>query len=192
MTTLVNEKKESATFDVLRVDIDKTDRHIVALLFKRIELARKIEEAKFSGGEPILMEETEQGKLGRLAGLANKKGLSIPFVQSLFYSLFSESCRIQTKQRDQRNGLDFAPAEDEQGRYRRLKQNLLDLTDELLPEYKGTYNLDFFGTVSYLDFENDVMKTEIGTVTSLGNNDLAIDLGCGVGLVSFSMTPHFQ
>jgi len=192
MTTLVNEKKESATLDVLRVDIDKTDRHIVALLLKRIELARKIEEAKFSGGEPILMEETEQGKLGRLAGLANKKGLSIPFVQSLFYSLFSESCRIQTKQRDQRNGLDFAPAEDEQGRYRRLKQNLLDLTDELLPEYKGTYNLDFFGTVSYLDFENDVMKTEIGTVTSLGNNDLAIDLGCGVGLVSFSMTPHFQ
>jgi len=192
MTALVNEKKESVALDVLRVDLDKTDRHIVALLSKRIELARKIEEEKFFGGEPILMEETEQGKLGRLATLASKKGLSIPFVQSLFYSLFSESCRIQTKQRDQRNGVALSSVEDDEKRYQRLKQNLLDLTDQLMHGESGTYNIDSFGTISYLDFEKDVIKNEIGTLESLGNNSLAIDLGCGVGIVSFSMTPHFQ
>jgi|GEM_PF-1050792 len=192
MATVVNEKNGNAVLNELRIDLDKTDRHIVALLSKRIELSRKIEEAKFSNGEPILMEETEQGKLSRLAALAGEKGLSIPFVQSLFYSLFSESCRIQTKQRDQRVGLSPASTENEHDRYRRLKQNLLDLTRQLLPEYKNTYNLDSFGTVSYLDFENDVIKTEISTVTSLGNTGLAVDLGCGVGIVSFKMTPYFE
>lgn len=192
MATLINENKENATLDALRVDIDKTDRHIVALLSKRIELARKIEEAKFSGGKPILIEETEQGKLGTLAGLASKKGLSIPFVQSLFYSLFSESCRIQTKQRDQRSGDALSSVEDDDKRYQRLKQNLLDLTDQLMHKESGTYNIDSFGTISYLDFERDVIKNEIGTLESLGNNNMAIDLGCGVGIVSFSMTPHFQ
>lgn len=193
MATVIDEKSGNDTLNGLRIDLDKTDRHIVALLAKRIELIRKIEEAKFSNGEPILREETEQEKIGGLAVLAGKKGLSIPFVQSLFYSLFSESCRIQAKQRDQRNGLNPVPAdENEDERYRRLKQNLLDLTDQLLPAYKNIYNLDSFGTISYLDFEKDVIKTEVGTMVSLGNNDLAIDLGCGVGLVSFSLTPHFQ
>jgi len=193
MATVIVEKSENATLNGLRIDLDKTDRHIVALLAKRIELIRKVEEAKFSIGEPILREETEQEKLGKIVAQAQKKGLSLPFVQGLFYSLFSESCRVQARQRDQRNGFNPVPAgESEDERYRRLKQNLLDLTDQLLPGYKGSYNMDSFGTISYLDFEKDVIKTEIGTTTSLGNNDMAIDLGCGVGLVSFAMTPHFQ
>ena len=192
MATVAEEKSENTVLNGLRIDLDKTDRHIVALLAKRIELIRKVEEAKFSIGGPILREETEQEKLGKIAAQAQKKGLSLPFAQSLFYSLFSESCRVQAKQRDQRNGFTPIAAEDDDARYRRLKQNLLDLTDELLPEYKGTYNLDSFGTVSYLDFEKNVIKTEVGTMTSLGNAGLAIDLGCGVGNVSFNLTPHFE
>lgn len=193
MATVTDAENENATLSGLRIDLDKTDRHIVALLAKRIELVRKIEEAKFSKGESILREETEQEKLGKIATQAQKRGLSVQFVEGLFYSLFSESCRVQAKQRDQRNGLNPLPDnETEDERYRRLKQNLLNLTDQLLPEYKNTYNLDSFGTISYLDFEKDVLKTEISTAVSLGNNELAIDLGCGVGLVSFSMTPHFE
>lgn len=193
MATVIDAENENATLSGLRIDLDKTDRHIVALLAKRIELVRKIEEAKFSKSEPILREENEQEKLGKIAAQAQKRGLSIQFVEGLFYSLFSESCRVQAKQRDQRNGLNPLPDnETEDERYRRLKQNLLDLTDQLLPEYKNTYNLGSFGTISYLDFEKDVIKTEISTAVSLGNNELAIDLGCGVGLVSFSMTPHFE
>jgi len=192
MNAFVNAIGENVALNGLRIDLDKTDRHIVALLAKRIALVRKIEEAKFSNGEPIVREETEQEKLGKLAEQAGKRGLSIPFVQGLFYSLFSESCRIQIKQRDGRKEFAINTVETEEDRYQRLKQNLLNLTEELLPEYKGTYNLESFGTVSYLDFERDVIKTEIGTTTSLGNTGLAVDLGCGVGNVSFSMTPHFE
>ena len=128
----------TAMLSGLKVDLDKTNRHIVALLSKRTNLIRKIKGVKFSSGEPIPREE------------------------------------------------------DEKARYRRLKQNLLDLTDELLPGYKGAYNIDSFGAISYLDFEKDVIKTEMGTMASLGNTAMAIDLGCGVGNVSFSMTPHFD
>jgi SAM-dependent methyltransferase len=74
--------------------------------------------------------------------------------------------------------------ESEEERYQRLKQNLLELTELLVPEYKGTYNVDSFGTISYLDFEQSVIKTEIGTLVSMGNNTLAVDLGCGVGNIS--------
>jgi chorismate mutase/ubiquinone/menaquinone biosynthesis C-methylase UbiE len=193
MATITGAKSENTTLGGLRIDLDKTDQHIVALLSKRIELIRKIEESKFSKGEPILHEETEQKKLGKIVAQAQKRGLSVPFVEGLFYGLFSESCRVQAKQRDQRNGLNPVPEnETEDERYRRLKQNLLDLTDQLLPEYKDAYSLDSFGTISYLDFEKEVIKNEVGTLLSLGNNKLAIDLGCGVGLVSFSMTPHFE
>lgn len=181
----------NATLDALRVNLDKTDRHLVALVAKRLDLVRKIEKTKHANGHPILAEETEQGKLSRIGALANKKGLSLPFVQSLFYGLFSESCRAQAKQRDERGVPASLPKEDDD-RYARLKQNLLELTSQLVPEFKHTYNLDSFGTVSYMEFEQGVVKTEVGTLTALGSSDLAVDLGCGVGNVSFDLTSHFE
>lgn len=183
---------EEKRLDRLRIDLDKTDRHIVALLAKRLEIARRIEGIKFSNGDPIVAEKTELDKLAKLDLSAHRRGLSIPFVNGIFYNLFGESCRIQVKQRDLRDQKKSPSGETAEERYQRFQSNLINLTETLLPGTGGNYNIDSFGTLSYMEFEKEALQREIGTLKAIGNTGIAVDLGCGVGMVTFELTPHFD
>jgi len=162
------------------------DQHIVALLAQRMELARQVERYKRHRGQPIIRFEVEDDRLNKIAGLARERGLNPNFLFSLFYSIIAESCRVQINQ------MQIEPVVVEDISLQQLKDNLLSLTKEIAPLYDQSYGQDFFATKLYLELEESTFKREIGTLKGLDNLDLAVDLGCATGKITFKLAESFR
>jgi chorismate mutase len=71
----------------LRVQIDKINREIVALLAKRVKVALEIAEVKSRYGKPIVDRSREEKVLDNVARLAEKKGLEPSGARKVFRTI---------------------------------------------------------------------------------------------------------
>lgn len=180
---------------MLGFQLGKIDHLIMAILAKRMGLAELVEEFKHRhGDQPILRKEIEDGRLAQAARWAEEKGLNPNFTQTLLYLVISESCRVQIGKLQTRPVKeDNLFKTDKEAWYRLLKKNLLELAANFASKYKKKYGDNApFATSSYLDFEETVLKREINALKGVKNLDLAVDLGCAAGRLTFQMAPDFK
>lgn len=174
--------------------LQKVDGVIMAVIRKRMSLAELVEEWKHIHGDlPILREKIEKERLSGFAELAKNGGIDPDFARALLYLIMSESRKVQIKQKQTRTSLDQLHRTDKQGWFNHLRRNLLDLTAEIATTYDNRYKETApFATKTYLDFEDNVIATEIKTLEDLGMQSLAIDLGCATGRTTTKLSPKFE
>lgn len=151
---------------------------------------KEIREIKKKGN--LVREQIERDRVNEIAKLANAKGLDDDSARAFLKLLILASCQVQIIQRDDRQEDDESPDTPQEWRDYFMR-NLLALTAEIAPVYDAKYGQGApFSTDSYIEFEDGIFNTEIGALKALGNNDLALDLGCATGRVSFMLAPHFK
>ena len=69
-----------------------------------------------------------------------------------------------------------------------MKQNLLDLTAKIASTY-DQYGQNSQATRTYLDFEAEILESEIGTLNDL---TLAVDIGCATGRRTWELGDKFE
>lgn len=89
--------KHPAALDVLRGRIETTDNAILALLKKRMGLARMIGVTKAAAGLPVLDPAREARVVRRTAARAAELGMPAEEVRSLFWSIIA-LCRSEQMQ----------------------------------------------------------------------------------------------
>ena len=82
------------TLDRLRLQVEKTDDAILALLSTRMRLAREIGQAKEAAKLPVLDPAREAKVVRRTAARARELGMPAEEVRSLFWGIIS-LCRTQ-------------------------------------------------------------------------------------------------
>ena len=70
-----------------------------------------------------------------------------------------------------------------------LKANLLKLTEGWSKSYDKSYDEAYFATHAYLEFENSLIKEEVG---KLASRDMALDIGCATGRMAFMLAEEFE
>lgn len=88
------EGKGAAAIDSLRVRIEKTDDLLLALLQRRMRLARAIGAAKLEAGLPVLDPAREARVVRRVATRARELGMPSEEVRSLFWNIIA-LCRSE-------------------------------------------------------------------------------------------------
>ncbi len=180
---------------MLGFQLGKIDHFTVAVLSKRMELAKLVQEYKHRhGNQSILRKEIEDKRLAQVTDLAKKRSLNPNFAQALLYFIISESCRVQIDKLQTRSiEADKLFKIDKEAWYKLLKKNLLELAASFAPKYEKNYGDDApFATSSCLNFEESVLQREIGALRGVGNLGLAVDLGCATGRLTFRIAPHFE
>lgn len=186
------------TLKELGIRIGKLDHHLIALLSKRADLAKEVEEWKSIEVEndPLIREVIETERLQQISKWAEESGMNPNFARAVLYFIIGESCRTQIKQKQARDPKidEDAPYKGTEGEwYSFLKQNLLSLTEMIAPTYDQEYGDSApFATSTYLRQETNVLTREIGTLVAAKNIGVALDLGCATGRMSFLMAPHFK
>ena len=79
----------------LRREMDKLDAQLVKVLADRMELSRKIGEAKLAEGTPIHQKTREIAVLDKAKILGNSLGLNDTFLTDLYSLILSESRKSQ-------------------------------------------------------------------------------------------------
>lgn len=178
-----NQKIQEAGEKEKAIDLKKDSGEITT----QEEIAKRAEIKELREKGDLVRLSIEDDRLKDIANIAAEKGLNSHFAQAFLFLLISESCRVQIIQREKRSKTGSAKQP------RDLRQNLLDLTREIAPIYDKKYGKEApFSTTSYISFENGLIATECGSLSALGSTDLAIDLGCANGRVSFMISPHFK
>lgn len=168
--------------------IGMVDRHLVALLSKRRELAIQVVNYKKTHGEPIIRFKVEEERLAAARAFAQEKGLDPNFIHSLFYTIIAETCRVQINLLQTPSGSSEAEALSTE----MLKRNLLDLTREIAPLYDETYGSGHFATKLYIKLEDRELNREIANLKSFGSAGTATDFGCATGRKTFQLAEHFN
>jgi chorismate mutase len=86
----------SDELEELRHEIESIDRDLVALLARRVEVARRIGGAKRQTGRPTLDPAREAAVVRRAGELAREAGLDAEEVRELFWHVIGLSRRAQT------------------------------------------------------------------------------------------------
>lgn len=82
--------------DVLREEIDKCDKELVAILEKRLGIVLEVMEYKRDNGLQIFHPEREQQLIGKVLSYVKNKDFSTE-IESLFYKILEGSKKIQSK-----------------------------------------------------------------------------------------------
>jgi SAM-dependent methyltransferase/chorismate mutase len=172
--------------DDLGQQLARLDHMLVGLLAQRTKLARQVEKAKRPTKANILRPDVEEHRLRQAEQWAADAGVNRNFVRSIFYQIISESCRVQIEQLQQ--SADPRAAMDDELDYDTLKKNLIHLTNTIAPIYDSRYDGAHPATRMYAGFERDRLDAEIAR---LDNSDLAVDLGCATGNMTFRLAPKF-
>jgi chorismate mutase len=133
----------------------------------------------------------EDNRITMMKKWAKENGLDSNFSASIMYQIIAESCRVQDEIMVEkiRNKEKTINETNEELIYKHQKQNLLELTNAVAENYDKNYAEGFFGTKLYSTFEKKVIYE---LMSELEDKSLAIDLGCGTGIVSFEISPHFK
>lgn len=92
--TPARKSSAGAPLDRLRLKVEKTDDAILALLSRRMRLAREIGAAKEAASLPVLDPAREAKVVRRTAARARELGMPAEEVRSLFWGIIS-LCRTQ-------------------------------------------------------------------------------------------------
>lgn len=178
---------ELLDLEELAARLRQADRHLISLLARRMRLSSQVGEFKRSRGELIYRAAVEENRLKDAENWAQKMGLNPHFARAILYFTIDESCKVQMIQFQQEE-LRASELEDVEAEYRLLKQNLLDLTAKIASTY-DLYGQNSQATRTYLDFEAEILESEIGTLNDL---TLAVDIGCATGRRTWELGDKFE
>lgn len=178
------------------------DRHTVSTLAKRMKLASLVEKVKRLEAiekkeppQPIIRKDTEEKRINEATQWAIKAGINPNLAQTIQYLAIQESCKVQMAERE------IGLSRDEETLYNEskenwlmhLRNNLLKLTARVAKDYDQMYGEDTdFGLKTYLECEQKIINQEIIALKAFGQNNLALDLGCANGRLTFELAKHFQ
>ena len=178
--------------DVLRVlgsRLQVVDHHLVGVIRARQALARQVGYTKRRDvdedhpfGQPISRPDIEAKRIESICQVAEAQGVNPHLMAGILYFLITESCK---EQMIQFQAGDFGYGEVD---YDTLKSNLIALADEISAKYHE-HLLQFPATQSYLSFEQEVLKAQ---VKQLDESACALDLGCGIGGLTFPLSLMFD
>lgn len=166
----------------------KVDKHLVSLLSQRMKLAGQVEEYKRAHNQPLLRFEIEDKRLAGIREWAEHAGINPNFASSILYFIIREACAVEIDQLQDSKKHDIDPDNEEEW-FWHLKHGLLRLTEQIAPVYDNQCESGFFATRSYINFEKNILERELAM---LGNNDVALDLGCATGRMSIRLANAFE
>lgn len=181
----LTEAEKELKAEMCKKELDKvgnklkiTDRHLVGLLARRIELAQDVCRIKIKYNEPLFREKAEEDRLLDVGKWAKKEGINPHFAKATLYSIIGESCKQQSIMRDgwyqTHNQSMIAETFD----YGELRKNLLILTSEWALSYDDEYGKNRFATELQMKFENHLISDQI---KKLSQKKILLDLGCATG-----------
>lgn len=83
----------------IRTEIEEIDRELIALIGRRVSLARKVGDIKRDAGLPTLDPQREAEVVTRAAAMARDAGLDEESLRSIFWHLVETSRRVQREER---------------------------------------------------------------------------------------------
>lgn len=92
------------SLDILRTRIEETDRELISLISRRMEIAQAIADEKERQGLPVRIPDRAEVVLTRAAGEAEKQGLDPEQVRRIFSLLIEMSEDMQRKRRKEEIG----------------------------------------------------------------------------------------
>jgi ubiquinone/menaquinone biosynthesis C-methylase UbiE/chorismate mutase len=165
--------------------VDKTSIMIAA---KRMQLAQQVEEIKRAAGQKIFRAPIEDNRIEKAAEWAREVQLNPNFARMLMYALINESCKVQLIQLQELEG--YKGVAKPIPSYEQLKENLTKMADEFAPRYDSIYiDRPLYAVALQRKFEFQIIKRGL---QDLPERNLALDLGCATGPMSFDLAPHFQ
>jgi len=163
--------------------LNRIDSHLSSLLRVRLETAREIERLKRDNRLPIVRLDKEKDRLDQAQQLAVQHGLNPDFVRSVIYSLINEAFKIQFQQ------FQAAPPSTSGLSFDQLRENLLELTEEVADSFDFHFDEHKFATRDYLRYETTIINE---VVDSLNDRSLALDLGCATGRQALHFCEEFD
>ncbi|KKT16981.1 MAG: hypothetical protein UV98_C0018G0002 [Parcubacteria group bacterium GW2011_GWB1_43_6] len=175
----------------------KADKQLVEVLGKRLELSRLVEKLKREGRKTpdhIYNAQAEEERLNEAGAYAKELGINPYFVQAVLYLIICESCKAQMAQRDEAlfGKAISAGAEnpdEASGRSEELKRNLMALAGGWAENYDTRYDAKYFATRAHREYEEELLMREAAL---LDDREMALDIGCATGRVSFKLKKQFK
>lgn len=93
--TAAHPDQSRATLDAIRADIERVDRDLVALVARRLELARRVGEVKRAAGLPVLDPAQEAAVVRRAGEAARELGVDDEALRDVFWRLIALARRAQ-------------------------------------------------------------------------------------------------
>lgn len=92
-----NQSEKLMNLDELRIEIAETDKKIIEVVAKRMELAKKVGEYKLDQGLPIKAFDIEKQVVNRYLDIAGEHGVDSDMTQDLARLLIDQSCKVQER-----------------------------------------------------------------------------------------------
>ncbi|MCX6740661.1 MAG: methyltransferase domain-containing protein [Candidatus Parcubacteria bacterium] len=180
----------SLTLSELGPLIAQVDEMLLAVLERRFSLVRQVAESKEIDAVKIVRLSTESDRVNKIMELAEKYGINANFAASLLYFIIDESCKIQLQQlQDETRPKPKRSEEMDDAWYAAKKQTLLELTAAFALNYDERYHDKAgFALRSYQAYEQKCLLESFNHLP----NQLAVDLGCATGLMSFFLAKRFK
>lgn len=174
----------------LGVFLAETDEMLLSVLQRRFSLARQVEEIKKVKGDEIVRLPIESDRVKKIMEMAEKYGINPHFAASLLYFIIDESCKIQLQQLQDKTRTEPKESEDmDDDWYALKKKTLLELAEAFALKYDDRYqDKANFALKSYQNYERGCLLESFKHLP----NQLAVDLGCATGLMSFFLAKHFK
>lgn len=178
----------------------KVDRYLLDVLSVRLahgglsdsvaENKRKGEDSK-DGIYSKRRQDVENNRIELMKKWARESDIDPNFAAAIMYQLISESCLVQDKLMVEKfmSRAEKVDESDPEAVYAFQRKELLRLTSVVAGSYDEDYAQGFFASKLYFGFESQMLAKLISTIK---NNDLAIDLGCATGIISFSLASSFK
>jgi len=177
----------------------RTDRFLMEILKVRLAnggLSDAVAEnkRKESKGEVYSKRrlDIEIKRIDRMKKWAEENEINSNFAASLMYQVITESCMVQDELmiKKVKNHESIINESDAEALYAYQQQNLLELTAAVAESYEEKYGKEHFGSELYFKFER---KTLNGMISEgIPDKELAIDLGCATGVISFDIASRFK
>ena len=163
------------------------DTMIMQLVMRRMELAEQVGKYKRRKRERIFRADIEDRRIDAIRKWASVHGLNQHLAESILYALINASCKLQMVQL-QEEALESDEPQSEDQWYKKLKRNLLVLTERWYTTYDASYENSYFATKAYLQYEHELLTREIQKLT---DTELMLDLGCATGRIAFQFHDTF-
>lgn len=179
----------------------KTDRMLMDILKIRLAnggLSDAVAENKRKDEESIdgvfskRRLDIEIKRIARMQKWADENGINPNFAASLMYQIITESCMVQDEHmiKKIKNHESKVDEKDADALYAYQQQNLLSLTAVVAESYEENYGKGHLASELYFKFEKGLLHRMIAE--NIPDNELAIDLGCATGVISFDIAPRFK
>jgi len=136
--------------------------------------------------------EIEDRRIEEADVVARKSGVNHHYARGVIYSAIAESCKQQTIMGDSWRQSHDPQLIAQSFEYGVLRENLLTLTKAWAANYDAEYGQDRFATKLHMEFESELIATQVAKLPRSARRKLLVDLGCATGRETLIHSSHFD